>query len=66
MKIFDELERDDRFMSPIPAPTPARPALVGLAVLLAGLIGLVMAGSIYGYAPDIGSMVDLAWNLMGP
>jgi hypothetical protein len=66
MKVFYELERDDRFMSRIPAPTLARSVLAGVAVLLAGLIGLVIAGSIYGYAPDTGPVFDFAWNLMAP
>ncbi len=36
MNMFHEFERDDRFMTPVPAPRPVRPLSAVLIMVLAG------------------------------
>ncbi len=66
MNMFHEFERDDRFMTPVPAPRPVRPLSAVLIMVLAGLIGVVILGLSCNWASQTGAMFDLAWNLMAP
>ncbi len=66
MNVFHEFERDDRFMSPMPAAPPGRPIVPVLAVVLAGLIGVAILGAICNRASQTQPIFDLAWNLMAP